>query len=472
MCGVVGIIGSESASKEVYRALVALQHRGQDAAGIVSFDPNSSEFHLHKDMGLVSQVFHADNLESLKGSIAIGHTRYSTIGHSRRLDLQPLILNQARGIGMVHNGNLVNYSSLAQEMNQEYMRPLLTKNDVEVLQNLLADELVKDLKNINPEGIRKAVSKVMTDAKGAYSVIANIGSYMIAFRDPHGIRPLMYGKRDRAYCFASESQVFYFTQFQYQRDVQPGELIVIDPQGEFYSFQLKQAKKRNCMFEWVYFAGAESVISETSVYKARLQLGQELAAKIKPLIQQGKIKPDVVAPVPDTSRTAAIALAEALSLPYREVLIKNRYVHRSFILNRQEDRKLAVGLKLAPVEGEVQGKNVLLVDDSIVRGTTSKKMTQLVRDAGAKDVYFASTCPPILNPCYYGIDFPSSEELVAHHKNEEQIADAVGANAVIYQDHSSLRKALQSEELCDACLSGSYPVPVEKDAFMQGRVKT
>lgn len=481
MCGVVGIIGPEEAAKEVFLGLFTLQHRGQDAAGILSYsDGEGPGFHLYKENGLVESVFNEEIVNRLPGRMAVGHTRYSTVGRSDNTrDIQPLVLNYPYGLGMAHNGNLVNYYELVDKLRRERRRMPLTNNDLEVLENLFADALLEqnagNEEKLRFDQIEGAVNHVMKEATGGYSVVAMVaGQGMFAFRDPKGIRPLILGKRETmvkdatgslvkkdAYCVTSESILLSFLGYEIVGDLKAGELVFVDNDGNMQRKVLPLAQKATpCMFEWVYFAGAESVLEERPVYNARLALGKGLGAKIRSLLESGEMKPDIVVPVPETSRIAAIALAEELSLPYREVLIKNRYIQRSFILNTPEKRAKAVDLKLNPVKSEIEGKNVLLVDDSIVRGTTSKRLVDLVRRAGAKEVYFVSTCSPIRHPCYYGVDFPSPDELIATGRDEHQIAQALNADKVIYLDQESIREAIGLPSMCMACLDGKYPTDV------------
>ncbi len=492
MCGVVGIIGPEEAAKEVFLGLFTLQHRGQDAAGILSYNEGEGPgFHLYKDNGLVESVFNEEIVNRLPGRMAIGHTRYSTVGKSGDTrDIQPLVLNYPYGIGMAHNGNLVNYYPLVEKLRRERHRMPLTNSDLEVIQNLFADALLEAGGGIDEKlsfaQLETAVNSVMKSAIGGYSVVSMIaGQGMFAFRDPKGIRPLILGKREAmvrdatgalvkkdAYCVTSEMVLLNFLGYEPIGDLQAGELIFVDLEGKLERKVLPLAQTPTpCMFEWVYFAGAESVLEGKPVYNARLELGKGLARKIRSHIDRGEMKPDIVVPVPETSRIAAIALAEELGLPYREVLIKNRYIQRSFILNTPEKRAKAVDLKLNPVRSEIEGKNVLLVDDSIVRGTTSKRLVDLVRRAGAKEVYFVSTCAPIRNPCYYGIDFPSTEELIATGRDEKQIAEALNADQVIYLDQERLREAIGLKSLCMACLDGKYPTDISAGlSFRERRV--
>lgn len=491
MCGVVGIIGPEEAAKEVFLGLFTLQHRGQDAAGILSYQEGEGPgFHLYKDNGLVESVFNEEIVNRLPGRMAIGHTRYSTVGNSGdKTDIQPLVLNYPYGIGMAHNGNLVNYYELKEEMREKRRMPL-TNNDVEVIENLLADALLHENKHgvekLSFEHIERAVNTVMKDIVGGYSVVTMIaGQGLLAFRDPKGIRPLILGVREtmvrdasgtmvkrKAYCVSSELCLLNFLGYDSVGDLKAGELIFVNLEGELKRKVLPLASKPTpCMFEWVYFAGAESSLEGKPVYNARLELGKGLARMVKKEMDLGAMKPDIVVPVPETSRIAAIALAEEIGIPYREVLIKNRYIQRSFILNTPEKRAKAVDLKLNPVKSEIEGKNVMLVDDSIVRGTTSKRLVDLVRRAGAKEVYFVSTCSPIRHPCYYGIDFPSPEELIATNRDEKQIAQALNADRVIYLEQEGVREAIGLKDLCMACLDGKYPTDISAGLAFRERRK-
>lgn len=464
MCGVVGLTGSKEASTEAFLALTTLQHRGQDAAGILSCD--SSGFHHVKNIGLVENVFTRENMAVLSGELALGHARYSTVGRGDISDVQPLVLSYPFGIAMVHNGNIVNVPELAKKLKTKSKRSLLTQSDTEVILNLFADELAKSPaatgeRDLEFKDICQAVDSLHRQLNGSYSIVAAIADYgLVAFRDTHGLRPLVLGKRDGAYIVASESVALSFLGYEIVRDLHPGEVIYIDPKGELHSAVLGvNQPSRHCMFEWVYFASPESIIDGVPVYGSRIQLGKQLAKQLKKRIEAGEIKPDLIVPVPETSRIASIALAEDLGIPYREVLIKNRYIKRTFILDSQEKRQKAVNLKLSPVKSEIAGKAVLLVDDSIVRGTTSKKIIELVRRAGASKVYFVSTCPPIQHPCFYGIDFPSSGELIAHGRSPAEIQEYLGADAVIYQELDGLVESVGSHP-CTACLTGKYPTDI------------
>jgi amidophosphoribosyltransferase len=470
MCGVIGLIGTSQASNKVLRGLSLLQHRGQDAAGILSYD--ESGFHYVRNLGLVENVFTAENMRSLTGEMAIGHVRYGTAGKSELRNVQPFLLNFPYGIGMVHNGNLVNFRALTQELKTKYQRQPLADSDTENIINLFAEGLSQSAQNRAPtfDDIAKAVSFIFQKAIGSYSIVTMVAGYgLVAFRDPHGFRPLVMGSRKEdggkdCFAFASESSVLDFLGFENFEDIKPGELVCINLKGEMFRQTIGVQKHRPCMFEWVYFAAPQSEIEGSPVYKARIELGKKMAATVRERMKKENLQFDVVAPVPETARTAAIALAEELGIPYREVLIKNRYITRTFILDTQDKREQAVQLKLAPVHSEIKDKRVLLVDDSIVRGTTSRKLIELVRNAGAKQVYFASTCPPIKHPCYYGIDFPMEKELLAHDKSLQEIEKELGADGVIYQEVESLKDALFPQKNltpCMACLTGEYPTATE-----------
>lgn len=467
MCGIIGIQGSKQAALEVYQGMLLLQHRGQDAAGILSFDESSQQFHLHKEKGLVGQVFNKKNLSTLEGTMALGHTRYATIagknseGHR---DLQPMLVNYPHGLGIVHNGNVVNMGDLIDLLKEKHQRIMLTKNDAETLLNVISAQMQTSHASTPLEQLQKAAEKVFDEALGGYAIVGLwANGYMFGMRDPYGIRPLILGKRENkdgtiSHILASESNVLNYLDYQIVRDIRPGEMIAISREGEVFTTHSTQPKiKSPCMFEWIYFATPESVIDGTPVYDARLKLGQQLGNKIKKMMEANGLEVDVVVPVPESGRIAAIALSETINVPYRELLIKNRYIQRSFILQDQESRNRAVELKLMAVGSEIKGKRVLLVDDSIVRGTTSRKLIEVVRSAGAKEVYFVSTCPPIKNPCYFGIDFPLSEELIAATVDEADLADTLGADAVIYQDLIGLKEALGQESLCLGCITGDYP---------------
>ncbi len=481
MCGVVGLIGTPDAAREAFLGLTVLQHRGQDAAGILSYDADG--FHRVKNLGLVESVFTRDGVASLTGNLAIGHARYSTVGRGDLVDVQPFVLNYPFGLGIVHNGNIVNTVTLKEELRKR-RRNLETHSDTEIVLNLLAEGLVASPSGsaggkLEFDHICAAIQPIFDKVNGSYSIVSLIADHgLLAFRDPSGFRPLVWGRRPtsgqskrfedgsgslpsgEAHMIASESVALSFMGYESIRDVQPGEVVFIDMEGNVHSRVLTKRPHRPCMFEWIYFASPESVIDGVPVYGTRINLGKALAKLLAKEIRAKNIEADIVVPVPETSRIAAIALAEELKIPYREVLIKNRYIKRTFILDSQEKRQKAVNLKLSPVRSEIVGKRVLLVDDSIVRGTTSKKIVELVRHAGASKVYFVSTCPPIKHPCYYGIDFPSHDELIAYGRDRKQIEEALGADAVIYQDLDGLKRSIGLENPCMACLTGEYPSDV------------
>ncbi len=475
MCGIIGVIGTPFASQEVYQGLLLLQHRGQDSAGILSYDFKTKSYAQFKDLGHVNNVFNPKILDKLVGEMSLGHTRYSTVGTSNHKDIQPLVMGYPFGLGIVHNGNLVNFYKLREDLKSHSRRHLFSNNDLEAILNLLAEGIVENQKDeLDFDVLTKAVTKVYEAALGGFAVLTTIAdSGLLAFRDPNGIRPLTMGSRkptekekslnpecDEIYCFASESNTLDFLGYNILRDVKPGEMVFIDKKGKLTSKVLKKGKDAPCMFEWIYFATPESTMHEKNVYQARLQMGQALADIVKPLIESGEISPDVIVPVPETSRVSAISMSEELGIPYRELLIKNRYIQRSFILNTQASRKRAVQLKLTPVKSEIKGKKILLVDDSIVRGTTSQRIIEMVRESGAEKVYIASACPPIRHACYYGIDFPNPEELVAHNKTEKEIATHQKADKVIYMTFDGLKRSIGLNDLCMACLDGDYPVDI------------
>ena len=494
MCGVIGVFGTPYSSQEVQQGLQLLQHRGQDAAGLLSFNSQSKNFSLYKDVGLVAKVFDDPNKTSgISGDISIGHTRYATVGPKTAIDakrdLQPMMVNYPFGIGMVHNGNIVNYFELKKELKETKNRILFTQNDLEALLNILSNNLLEQKNfDFSFDQFQASVKSLFDQAKGGFSVLGVIAEKgFFAFRDPHGIRPLILGRRPltddekamnpnnfgHSYCASSETNAMNFLGYEVIRDLSPGEIIFIDHTGEVYSSSNYSTKNnipaKTCMFEYVYFSNPESKLEGVSVYGARLNFGKHIAEEIRSKIDSGVIKPDIIVPIPETSRVAAISMSETLGIPYREVLIKNRYIQRSFILNTQESRKRAVQLKLTAIASEIKGKNVMLVDDSVVRGTTSKKIIDMVREAGANEVYLASTCPPIRHPCFYGVDFPDPNELVAHGKTEPEVAKMLGADHLFYLTTEGLKKSIGSEKLCMACIDGKYPVNCSNKSFTDMR---
>lgn len=466
MCGIVGIVSvsNKPVNQDIYDALTVLQHRGQDAAGIVTCE--SGRFYQRKANGMVKDVFRTRHMRDLHGNIGIGHVRYPTAGSSSSAEAQPFYVNSPYGIAMGHNGNLTNADQLSQELFRQDLRHLNTNSDSEVLLNVFAHELMAQKKlEINHGDVFNAVRKVHKRARGGYAavgVIANFG--LVAFRDPYGLRPAVVGKRETEegtdYIVASESVALSGLGFELERDLEPGEAVLITHDGKIYFEQCAENPKYSpCIFEFVYFARPDSMIDDISVYKTRLRMGEKLADKILRDWPDHDI--DVVMPIPDTSRTSALELAKKLELPYREGLIKNRYIGRTFIMPGQQLRKKSVRQKLNPIELEFEGKNVLLVDDSIVRGTTSGQIVDMARAAGAKKVYFASAAPPVRYPYVYGIDMPSPTELVANGRTVEEIADYIGADKLIYQDLEDLVEAVSAgneriTEFDTSCFSGVY----------------
>lgn len=467
MCGVVGIVHSDGSlvNQKIYDALTILQHRGQDAAGIVTCE--HGRFFQRKDNGLVKDVFRTRHMRELIGPMGIGHVRYPTAGTSSSAEAQPFYVNAPYGIVMGHNGNLTNVDKLRNEIYSQDLRHLNTNSDSEVLLNVFAHELLlQNRLTPAPEDIFAAIRSVHQRVRGGYAtvgMIANLGVF--AFRDPYGLRPLIVGERENAqgkkdYMVASESVALDGLGFKVLRDVAPGEAVVITQGGELFFQQCHDDPKyAPCIFEFVYFARPDSVIDGISVYQARLRMGQKLAEKIMREWPDHDI--DVVIPIPDTSRTSALQLAETLSVPYREGFIKNRYIGRTFIMPGQQQRKKSVRQKLNAVSVEFEGRNVLLVDDSIVRGTTSGEIVQMAREAGASKVYFASAAPPVRYPYVYGIDMPAASELIASNKTVDEIAEFIGANKLIYQDLEDLVAAVRegNEAICcfdTSCFSGEY----------------
>ncbi len=442
MCGIVGIAGKSPVNQELYDALTMLQHRGQDAAGIVT--AQDGRLFLRKDNGMVRDVFHTRHMLRLVGNFGIGHVRYPTAGSSSSAEAQPFYVNSPYGITLAHNGNLTNAQDISNDLFRTDLRHINTDSDSEVLLNVFAHEL-QELGKLQPteEEVFAAVSAVHKRCRGAYAVVAMITGYgLLGFRDPHGIRPIVYGERQTAqgkeYIIASESVAITSLGYTVVRDLAPGEAIFINNEGQLFSRQCAENPKYTpCIFEYVYFARPDSKMDNISVYKSRLRMGEKLAAKIKR--EWGEDHGiDVVIPIPDTSRTAALELANNLNVKYREGFMKNRYIGRTFIMPGQSQRKKSVRQKLSPVELEFKGKNVLLVDDSIVRGTTCKEIIQMARDVGARKVFFASAAPAVRYPNVYGIDMPAKSELIAHGHTEQEVCDLIGADGLIYQDLDDL----------------------------------
>lgn len=449
MCGIIGIVGREPVNQALYDGLTVLQHRGQDAAGIVTSD--GRKLYSRRDNGLVKDVFHTSHMRRLVGNIGIGHVRYPTAGSSSAAEAQPFYVNSPYGISMAHNGNLTNAFPLRRELYQQDRRQINTTSDSEILLNVFAQELLKcDALHVSPEDIFLAVKGVHKRCKGAYAVVAMLTrDGLVGFRDPNGIRPLVYGVRESAagkeYMLASESVALDAQGYRVVRDIEPGEAIYITPEGQVYTQQCSDAPNySSCIFEYVYFARPDSVIDNVFVHKARMRMGMHMAQRLLESWQDHDI--DVVMPIPDTSRTAALEMAYTLNVPYREGFMKNRYIGRTFIMPGQKQRKKSVRQKLNAISIEFKDKNVLLVDDSIVRGTTSKEIVQMARDAGAKNVYFASASPPIRFPNIYGIDMPAAQELVAHDRTVDEIAQELGVDRLFY---------LELEDLIESIATGN-----------------
>ncbi len=475
MCGILGIVGKQPVNQLLYDGLLILQHRGQDAAGIVTASDNS--FHMHKGNGLVSDVFRTRNMRSLTGTSGIAHVRYPTAGSSSVAEAQPFYVNSPFGIVLAHNGNLTNADQLKQDMFKTDLRHINTNSDSEVLLNVFAHELERHVRGteLTPDAVFQAVAGVHKRCRGAYGVVAMIAGHgLVAFRDPYGIRPLVYGEIDtpagREYLVASESVALDSLGFRKVRDLAPGEALFIDFEGTLHSRQCTESPSlHTCIFEYVYLARPDSTIDGILVHEARLNMGKKLAEKVKRVLGDQRI--DVVIPIPDTSRPSGLELANSLGLPYRDGFIKNRYIGRTFIMPGQSARKKSVRQKLNPIGSEFAGKNVLLIDDSIVRGTTSREIVQMARDAGATKVFFASAAPPVRFPYVYGIDMPSRAELLASGRTDEQIAEAIGADAVIYQDLEALRDAVNAAapkqiEFDASCFDGKYTTGDITEAYL------
>jgi len=462
MCGLIGVTGTVESAYEVYLGLMNLQHRGQDGAGILTTETRrGKEFHLQKGTGLVENVFSERSFKNLRGSAAIGHARYATIGRNDPNMLQPF-LDYGLGLGLGHNGQIVNFYALR----ERFIGPADTaavhlESDSELILWLLSSQLAD--KEINAETLFLAIRTCMEDLVGSYAVIGLLREGgLFGFRDPNGIRPLVLGRKVNgggapAHALASETAALAFLGYNSMEEIGAGEAVYITKEGEVVRRVLHQESYSPCMFEWVYFARVESEFGGTSVYKARFKLGQILADQLRKL----GIEADVVIPVPETSRVSATAIAECLGLPCRELLIKNRYINRTFILEGQESRLEAIRRKLFPIAEEIEGKRCMIVDDSIVRGNTARQIVKLVRQAGAKEVTLVSTCPPISSPCYYGIDFPSPTELVAYNRTEAEIAEALGVDRVVFQTVEGLKDALGQMSLCTGCLTRQYPTDIE-----------
>ncbi|EIJ45648.1 glutamine phosphoribosylpyrophosphate amidotransferase [Herbaspirillum sp. GW103] len=466
MCGIVGIVSHSPVNQMLYDALLLLQHRGQDAAGIAT--NHSNGFSMHKANGLVRDVFRTRNMRSLPGNTGIGQVRYPTAGSSSsEEEAQPFYVNAPFGIILAHNGNLTNAEQLKIEMFKNDRRHINTDSDTEVLLNVLAHEIQQATTgySLDPAALFKAVAMVHKRVRGSYAVVAQIAGYgLLGFRDPYGIRPMCLGfnESDKGieYMMASESVALEGMGFRFLRDVNPGEAIFIDNDGKLYNQQCAENPTLNpCAFEYVYLARPDSIIDGASVYATRLKMGEFLADKIRSQFKHGEI--DVVMPIPDSSRPAAMELALKLGIEYREGFIKNRYIGRTFIMPGQALRKKSVRQKLNAIGSEFKGKNVLLVDDSIVRGTTSREIVQMARESGAKNVIFASAAPPVKYPNVYGIDMPTRDELIAFGRSDEEVCREITADALVYQDVEALKRAISDanpalKQFEASCFDGHY----------------
>src|SRR5579862_6052794 len=464
MCGIVGIVGTTPVNQRLYDALTVLQHRGQDAAGIMT--AFEGRLCSHKGAGLVRDVFEQRDMLELQGNVGIGHVRYPTAGCDSASEAQPFYVNAPYGICLGHNGNLTNAAELAEVLIREDRRHLNTESDSEVLLNVFASELQRvGTQRVTPADIFAAASAVYRRCRGGYAVVVMvIGHGVLGFRDPNGIRPLVLGQRrtprGTEYMLASESVALAMLSFELVRDIAPGEAVFIDESGRLHTQQcVATVRHTPCIFEHVYFARPDSFIDNISVYRARMRMGERLAAKV--LRERPQHDIDVIIPVPDTSRTSALQMAQILGIKYREGFVKNRYIGRTFIMPGQEQRERSVRRKLSAIELEFRGKNVLLIDDSIVRGTTSAQIIDLAREAGAKKVYFASAAPPVRFPNVYGIDMPAADELVAAGRSNAEVRDIIGADWLIYQDLTDLVHAVRHDnakitDFDTSCFSGEY----------------
>lgn len=463
MCGIIGIIGNQEVASELYDGLITIQHRGQDATGMGTFD--GTQFHIKKGLGHVRDVIRTKNMIRLKGNIGIGQVRYPTAGVIGAEECQPFSLHIPFGLLLVHNGNLINTSQLRKELREKDFRHVNSTSDSEVILNLFADAILKQkiTGHLKPENIWKAVEGVHKRARGAYSVIVYIaGQGMVAFRDPHGIRPLIFGERDglisKEYMFASEKVALDILNFKAVRDVDAGEAIFVNSNRKVFMKKITKKTHAPCIFEYIYFARPDSIIDDISVYKSRKRMGEKLATQIK----KSGIDIDIVVPVPDSARSAALSLAATLGIKYTEGIVKNRYIGRTFIMPGQALRRKSIRHKLNPMTLEIEGKKVLLVDDSIVRGNTSRKIVEMIRGAGAKKVYLAIYSPPVKFPCVYGIDIPTSQELIASHLSISEICRAITADALFYQElkdakWACLQGTSKVKDVCMACFDGRYP---------------
>ena len=471
MCGIIGIVGAGPVAASLYDGLTVLQHRGQDAAGIATAD--GSRIHIHKANGLVRDAFDAAHMQHLGGRIGIGHCRYPTAGSEGSDEAQPFYVNSPYGIALAHNGNLINTEALRHEVFQADRRHINTQSDSEVLLNVLAHEISRH-QELSPDAVFDAVAAVHQRCRGGYASVGLVlGLGLVAFRDPHGIRPLVLGRREHGgmneYAVVSESVALDMLGFTRLRDVQPGEAVVVTASGELHARQCApKVAHAPCIFEYVYFARPDSMIENVSVHKARMRMGVKLGEKILRLRPDHDI--DTIIPIPDSARDSALEVANVLGVKYREGFIKNRYVGRTFIMPGQGERVKSVRRKLNAIDLEFRNRVVLLVDDSIVRGTTSRQIVQMARDAGARKVYLASAAPPVRYPNIYGIDMPAANELIAHARSEDEVQQALGCDWLVYQDLADLEWAVGEGNdaltgFDSSCFTGSYVTGVEAGYF-------
>ena len=467
MCGIAGIYSHKPVAAELYDSIIHLQHRGQDAAGIMTYD---DRMHKEKGMGLAKEIFNEENIKLLTGNIGISHNRYPTHGGFSHGEVQPFWTSVPYGIALGHNGNLTNYNELAAEVTKEETRYLNTTSDSEVLLHLFADELHQDVPPQTNEEffdlLCEAVTNIFNKVKGAYSVTSLIiGKGLVVFRDPQGIRPLVKGERPNGnggkdYIFASENTMFYALGYKPKGTVLPGELIYVDESGKVFSNRLIKKEFNPCIFEYVYFARPDATLNDVSVYRSRLRMGQNLAEAWKK--KYPDTVPDIVIPAPSTANTAALSFAHELGVRYSEGLYKNTFIGRTFIMPGQAERKKSVKYKLVPQELEIRDKKVMIMDDSIVRGNTSREIVRMLRDFGAKKVYFASACPPVKSPCFYGVDMPTRGELIAGNMNVDEIEKFLEVDTLLYQEIDDLVEAVTRkgdhhiDTPCMACLNGHY----------------
>ena len=467
MCGIAAIFSDKPVAGELYDSIIHLQHRGQDAAGIMTYD---ERMHKEKGMGLAKEIFNEENMSLLKGTIGISHNRYPTHGGFSHGEVQPFWTSVPYGIALAHNGNLTNYNELAKEVTKTETRYLNTTSDSEVLLHLFADELHQTIPPQTDEEffdlLCESVTSLFNKVKGAYSVTSIIiGKGLVVFRDPQGIRPLVKGERKndsgkKDYIFASENTMFYPLGYKPKGMVLPGELIYIAENGKVFNKRLVKKEFNPCIFEYVYFARPDATLNDVSVYRSRLRMGQNLATAWKN--KHPDVMPDIVIPAPSTANTAALSFAHELGVRYSEGLYKNTFIGRTFIMPGQQERKKSVRYKLVPQELEIRDKKVMIMDDSIVRGNTSREIVTMLRDFGAREVYFASACPPVISPCFYGVDMPTKEELIAGRMTKNEIQEYLEVDALLYQDINDLVEAVTRrgdhyiDKPCMACLDGNY----------------